>query len=256
MTTSHQHYLNILANSKNIVVMVFKKLLTSYGFQGWWPTCSSFEKKLGNNIDTESPQYRPDNPFRSLTPQEKFEICIGAILTQNTSWTNVAKVIPLIKKIQLLNEKKLNQIDLDSLAKHIKPTGYYNQKARKIKAFAQYITENPLEQIFKLSIPDLRKTLLKLHGIGPETADDIILYAAQKPVFVIDTYTKRIFSRLGFCQENISYYDLQTLIMKNLPLNAPLFNEYHALLVKLAKHHCQTKPKCTHCPLFSLCKKN
>ncbi len=247
MTTSHQQYLlNLLSDSKNIVAVVFQKLLKNYGLQGWWPTCSNYG----------SPQYRPDNALRPLDSQEKFEICIGAILTQNTSWTNVARVMPLLKQQHLFNEKKLNQIDLDTLSQMIKPTGYYNQKAQKIKNFAHYIVQNPLEKLFQLSTPDLRKTLLELSGIGPETADDIILYAAQKPIFVIDTYTKRIFSRLGFCQTNISYSDLQTIIMKNLPSNAPLFNEYHALLVKLAKEHCQTKPKCALCPLFSLCDRN
>ncbi|MBU4502694.1 MAG: hypothetical protein KKA79_08910, partial [Nanoarchaeota archaeon] len=180
---------------------------------------------------------------RKRTPEEQFEICIGAILTQSTSWKNVEKALLALKTSGLLNKEKLQSVNLAKLARTIKPAGYFNQKAKKIKSFVKY----------KGKIT--REELLIIWGCGPETVDSILLYAYNKPVFVIDAYTKRIMSRLGLCDKNISYEELQDMFHKNLRKDYYLFNEFHALFVEHAKQYCRTKPVCADCQLKNMCKK-
>ena len=162
----------------------------------------------------------------------------------------------------MLNRNKLAKIEQDELASIVRSAGYYRQKAVRLKGLAAYLWQYPkLNEWFKKDTQELRQELLSLNGIGPETADSILLYAAEKPIFVIDAYTKRIFSRLGVCPENVKYEELQQLFMNNLPQNAKFFNEYHALLVLLAKHHCKKTPLCKNnnstldeqCPLLTIC---
>ncbi|MBW3012220.1 endonuclease [Candidatus Woesearchaeota archaeon] len=200
----------------NKIQQVYKILMKHYGAQNWWPTVSS---------------------------NKRFEICVGAILTQNTSWKNVEKAIAELKKANALNADSIKKMPKQKLAKLIKSSGYHNQKARKLKEFVN----------FKGSVT--RDSLLSIWGIGPETADSILLYAYNKPAFVIDAYTKRIFSRLGMCSTDVSYNDLQNIFIQALPENTQLFNEYHALLVELAKRNCRPKPSCGTCALAKLCKK-
>ena len=167
---------------------------------------------------------------------------MGAILTQNTSWKNVEKAILNLKKNNLLNKEKLEKINIKKLANLIKSSGYHNQKAKKIKEFIKFL--NSKKKI-------TRENLLTVWGIGPETADSILLYAYNKPYFVIDAYTKRIMNKLGY-KEN-TYEKLQELFHKNLPRNYKLYNEFHALFVRLAKENCKTNPLCNNCPLNKNC---
>lgn len=199
---------------------IYYKLYKEFGPQHWWPVTS-------------------DNT--------RFEIIIGAILTQNTAWKNVERAIFNLNKNKLIDVNKIIKINKNELAQLIKPAGYYNQKAERLKIVAEFIKnhKNPT-----------REELLAVKGIGPETADSILLYAFDKPYFVIDAYTKRIFSRLGLCKENATYTELQELFHKNLKRDAKLFNEYHALLVELGKNCCKKKPECMKCPIKKFCKAN
>ncbi len=214
------------------IARIYKFLFERYSSQKWWPT-------------TLEGELHPSYHGKKHNEKQKFEIIIGAILTQNTSWKNVEKAVYHLNKNKLLDIRKLEKIPEKKLAELIRPAGYYNQKARKIKEIIKFLKS-------KKSIN--RENLLSVWGIGPETADSILLYAYSKPIFVIDAYTKRIFSRLGYCKEKCSYDELQQLFMKNLKPDARLFNEYHALLVELAKQHCRTKPICKGCPLLKTCK--
>ena len=207
----------------------YNKLFRRFGEQHWWP---------------------------GETP---FEVCIGAILTQSTSWSNVEKAIDNLKNENLLSPEKLNSIETNKLAKHIKSAGYFNAKARKLKEFTGHLSkyDYDLDEFFSKPTPELREELLSIWGIGPETADSIILYAAEKPSFVVDAYTKRIFHRLGYTPENASYDDLKDFSEKNLPRDTQVYNEFHALIVRLGKEHCKkTKTNCKECPLLRECKKN
>jgi len=155
-----------------------------------------------------------------------------------------------------MSPASLRKFPLGKLSKLIYPSGYYNAKALKLKSFVEYLEkahEGSLEKLFSLDIHQLRSELLNIHGIGPETADSIILYAAHKPIFVIDAYTRRILTRLGLNPPTDSYSDLQAMFMQNLPLNEKLFNEYHALLVQHGKEVCKKIPLCDDCCLKQLC---
>ncbi len=202
----------------NKIKQVYEILYHEYGPQHWWP-CST---------------------------KNNFEIIIGAILTQNTSWNNVEKAINNLKKENMISADKISKADKNKLAELIKPSGYYNQKTERLKATAKFFKEN--KNI-------TRDSLLSIKGIGPETADSIILYAFNKPYFVIDAYTKRIFKRLGI-KETEDYSTLQTMFTDALEKNHILFNEYHALIVRLAKEKCKKNPDCEECPLNKICKHN
>ena len=202
----------------NKMEKIYGLLFEKFGEQGWWPT---------------------------ITNNKKFEIILGTILTQNTSWQNVEKTIKTLNLVWLISPIELKKIPEKHLAELIRSSGYYNQKAKKIKAVVEFLDSGK-----ELT----RENLLNVWGIGPETADSILLYAYEQPIFVIDTYTKRILSRIGFKEKN--YEELQKLFHKSLKKDHKLFNEYHALLVKLAKENCKTKPLCNSCPLTNICTKN
>ncbi|MCK5676378.1 MAG: endonuclease III domain-containing protein [Verrucomicrobia bacterium] len=184
--------------------------------------------------------------------QTRLEMMLGAILTQNTAWTNVEKAISTLQNINALNFQTLEKTPQAQLAEWIRPAGYFNQKAGYIKGLVATIRRDfggSLNQLFSLDTPTLRKELLSWKGIGPETADSILLYAGKRPVFVVDAYTKRFLSRHGWCDKKASYDSVAKLFTDNLPENVQLYNEYHALIVRLCKEHCNTKPKCEGCPL-------
>jgi endonuclease-3 related protein len=213
---------NIIADRLN---EIYDLLLEAYGPQNWWPA--------------ESP----------------LEVLVGAVLTQNTNWSGVKKAMASLKRHNLLNTHKLQAIPTEDLAGLIKPAGYYNLKARRLKNLIEFVTEaysGDLETMGQTETDRLRKELLAVNGVGPETADSILLYALQKPVFVVDTYTYRVMSRHGLVGEEVSYDELQELFIQHLPLDMALFNEYHALLVRVGKLHCQPKPRCQRCPLEPL----
>ncbi|MDD5431690.1 MAG: endonuclease III domain-containing protein [Candidatus Omnitrophica bacterium] len=206
--------------------LIYKKLYSCFGAQNWWPA--------------ESP----------------FEVIIGAILTQNTSWQNVSRAIENLKKEKVLTPQGIKKISEKKLAALIRPSGYYNIKSKRLKNFLIFLFKNYNGSIERMSLgkpKDLRKALLGVNGIGPETADSILLYALGKPVFVVDAYTKRILSRHKIIEENAPYHQVQDLLMNNLHCEKKLFNEFHALLVRLAKEYClKSKRRCNECPLKGL----
>ena len=178
---------------------------------------------------------------------------VGAILTQNTNWQNVEKAISNLKKRRVLSAKKLFLIPEKELAALIRPAGYFNLKARRLREFLRFfnkVYQGQLRRISAQRLPELRQQLLAVCGIGPETADSILLYALGKPIFVVDAYTKRILLRHGLIKQDAGYQDIQNLFMSNLDNDSGLFNEYHALLVRLGKDLClKSKPRCKECPL-------
>jgi len=182
---------------------------------------------------------------------------VGAILTQSAAWGNVEKAIANLKAAGALSPKALRRLSLSEVAKLIHPSGYYNAKALKLKSLAHWLGEyysDDLNKLFANDTDQLRQQLLSIHGIGQETADSIILYAANKPVFVIDAYTRRIINRMGLAPDSNSYIAYQTLFMHNLPTDVRLFNEFHALLVCLGKNVCRNRPLCHQCCLNNICR--
>lgn len=208
---------------------VYRRLYTRYGPQGWWP---------GDG---------------------RFDVVVGAILTQAAAWTNVERGIVSLKEADCWSWQAIYTCPVDDLAQIIRSCGYFNAKARKLKAFSQHVVElyaGDLETMMDQELPELRKELLSIHGIGEETADDILVYAAGKPSFVIDSYTRRILQRMNLIsrEKATSYQACQALFQENLPADARLFNEYHALLDRHAKEVCTKKdPKCQDCCLKDIC---
>ncbi len=199
-----------------------------------------------------------DDLYRAWGPQHwwpgrtRFEIIVGAILTQNTAWTNVEKAIRRLRIERALNPKSLHRADLRTLAEWIRPAGYYNVKAKRLRAFTGMLFgrfDGKLSRLFALDTPTLRDTLLSVNGIGPETADSIILYAAHRPRFVIDTYTRRVLVRHGWIDRRAGYDDIAEQFMRAIPEDTSLYNEFHALIVRLGKEHCRARPHCEACPL-------
>jgi endonuclease-3 related protein len=206
------------------LISVYEILLREFGRQKWWPV-------------------------KSKTKVERqFEICVGAILTQNTSWKNVEKALENLRQNSLLSEGCIRGAEEKELALLIKSAGYYNQKAKKLKAFVEFLHSHPLNELEGMPTDKARNLLLQVHGIGKETADSMLLYALNKPVFVIDAYTRRIFERV-FNSKLTSYDEWQQFFSSNLKKDTQLFNEYHALLVELGKNFCRKKPLCGECPL-------
>ena len=206
----------------NRIHNIYNKLYAHFGPQHWWPG---------------------DTPF---------EVAVGAILTQNTNWGNVERAISNLKKAGKLNAAALHRMSHSEIAVLIKPAGYFNIKAKRLKNFIDLLADNyggSMKRMKKETTEEIRGRLLGVNGIGPETADSIILYALEKPVFVIDAYTKRVLSRHNVVEHGASYDEYQELFHKRLILDVPLFNEYHALFVRVAKEHCRTKPVCSGCPL-------
>ena len=180
------------------------------------------------------------------------EIAVGAILTQNTNWKNVERAIDKLKSHGLLSSEALLKANNERVAELIKPAGYYNVKTKRLKAFLHFLKrehEGKMDRMLETDLWTLRKQLLSVNGIGEETADSILLYAGNKPIFVVDGYTRRILERHGIIGNDWSYGRIQKLYMDHLPERATLYNQYHALLVSTGKHYCKKTPLCTDCPL-------
>jgi len=181
-----------------------------------------------------------------------FEVCVGAILTQNTNWKNVEKAIANLKGRRLLTPRRLAALSPQEIAPLIRPAGYFNIKARRLKSFLNFLMQEydgDLQKMFEERLESLREKLLVVSGIGPETADSILLYAAVKPVFVVDAYTRRIFLRHQVISDDADYHQIQEHFMDHLPTEVPIFNEFHALIVAIGKNWCHwTTPDCDHCP--------
>lgn len=200
----------------------YEALISAFGPQGWWP---------------------------GETP---IEVVVGAILTQNTAWTNVEKAIGNLKRASSLSYNALHRLPEEDLATLIRPAGYFNVKAKRLKSFLNHVSlcHGNLKKFLSLPAERLRAELLSINGIGPETADSIILYAANETEFVVDAYTRRIFARHGFFKADASYNEMKAFFTANLPKDKTVFNEYHALIVKTGKDFCKTRsPLCETCPL-------
>lgn len=205
---------------------VYERLLTSFGPQKWWPG---------------------DSPF---------EIIVGAVLVQNTAWRNVERAIENLRNAGVMQPRALYTLPEQELAELIRPAGYYQVKARRLQNLLRLIVEDydgSLDAMFHTDLATLREELLCVSGIGPETADAILLYAGGKPTFVVDAYTHRVLARHGWIDYDAGYYEIKDHFESNLPADAALYNEYHALLVRLGKDYCRkTGPKCDACPLVDL----
>ena len=208
------------------LLKIYGLLVARFGPLDWWPA--------------ESP----------------FEVMVGAILTQNTAWTNVEKAIKELKAAQLLSPRAIQKVDIKRLRRLIRSSGYFNQKALKLKEFVRFFLAGPffgsLERMKEMDTQALRERLLAVKGIGPETADSIILYALDQPIFVVDAYTRRAFSRLGFLPLGVGYEETQKFFTAHLPADVALYNDFHAQIVYLGKDYCRKKPVCGDCPLAGL----
>ena len=209
---------------KRRLLAVYRRLHAAHGPQHWWPGDSAFE------------------------------IMVGAVLTQNIAWSNVEKAIANLKRAKALSPEAIAGATHRELANWLKPSGYFNVKAKRLRAFCAWLlAQGGTRRLAHWPTKKLREALLGVHGVGPETADDILLYAFQRPVFVIDAYTRRMFGRLGMVRGDEPYETLRAEIETRLGADAPLFNEYHALIVAHAKDMCRPKPRCAGCALAVLC---
>lgn len=215
-------------NLKGRLKQLFELMFEAFGPQGWWPGDS------------------------------EFEFMVGAVLTQNTAWTNVEKALANLHARRLMSSEKINRMTEERLAGLIKPAGFHNIKAKRLKNLVALVAEyghGDPPRLFKTPPKKLRELLLSINGVGPETADAIMLYAAKKPFFVIDAYTRRMLERHLITKGNETYHQLQAMFMDNLPRSVKLYNEYHALIINLGKNFCRPKPKCSTCPLEALPRK-
>jgi endonuclease-3 related protein len=204
---------------------VFQHLFKEYGPQHWWPG---------------------DTPF---------EVMVGAILTQNTAWTNVERAIANLKANRALSPEGILAAPEKELAEWLRPSGYFNIKAKRLRNFCRwYMDVGQYKELATWDTHTLRRALLSVNGVGPETADDMMLYAFERPVFVIDAYTRRLFQRLGLIAGGETYEQLRTVFEENLPSDVPLFNEYHALIVQHAKDICKKRPQCDECLFGEKCR--
>jgi endonuclease-3 related protein len=203
---------------------VFQGLFDEYGPQHWWPG---------------------DTPF---------EVMVGAILTQNTAWINVERAIANLKANKALSAEGILAAPEKVLAEWLRPSGYFNIKAKRLRNFCRwYMGVGQYDALSTWDSHTLRKALLSVNGVGPETADDMMLYAFERPVFVIDAYTRRLFRRLGLITGDETYEQLRTIFEENLPADVLLFNEYHALIVQHAKDICKKRPQCDECLFAEKC---
>jgi len=207
-----------------VLMEYFDSLFNAFGPQHWWPGST------------------------------RFEVMVGAILTQNTAWSNVEKAIANLKAEGVLSPEGLYNLDMERLARLIRPSGYFNIKAKRLKNFLEFLFNEAGGSVARLfwkkNAPGLRGRILSVNGIGPETADSILLYAGKRPEFVVDAYTRRVFTRHGLVHERAGYDEIKDLFMDNLPRDVKLFNEYHALFVRLGKDYCRPRrPLCGDCPL-------
>jgi endonuclease III related protein len=252
---------------------VYERLLAAYGERGWWPVTS-----LAGTRGFDERGYHPCFFYTPNEASQRFEIAVGAILTQNAAWTNAAVAVLALERAGLLSPSAIAAAEGEALAATVRPSGYYNQKAKKLVLLSRFFLERGS---LETGVAPDRGDLLSLWGVGPETADSILLYAFGFPVFVVDAYTRRIFSRLGLVDEKAPYESIRAFFEENLAGRAPsgqgreasgrakaarpptkktgekkteFFNEYHALIVEHAKRFCRKTPGCAGCPLRADCK--
>jgi endonuclease-3 related protein len=215
-----------MAQGRGLLLTIYERLMQAYGPQGWWPG---------------------DGPL---------QVMVGAVLTQATNWRNVERAIARLAEAGMLSAEALALAPREVLEELVRPTGYYRAKAERLQSLARMLLEScqgDIERLKGLPPKALREMLLRVRGIGPETADSILLYALGYPYFVVDAYTRRLFRRLGYGPRGNSYHEWQRFFMEALPPDAGLFNEYHALIVRHGKERCRARPRCPGCPLLDLC---
>jgi endonuclease-3 related protein len=220
------------------IQQLYEALLGQHKLRGWWPLLS-----LGGRKGFDERGYHPGEYGYPQTEEQRLEVILGAILTQNTAWTNAEKALLVLLEKGLLNQEVLRRCEVNEVAQLIRPSGYYKQKARKIKAVLDFLKSRR-----KIT----RDHLLCVWGVGPETADSILLYAYHQPFFVVDAYTKRLLAHLGILGEGARYDQVQRVFHEALPLDATLFNEYHALVVEHGKRYYSKKPYGEDDPLVAL----
>jgi len=206
----------------DLLMAFYRALRKEFGYRNWWPADTAFE------------------------------VCVGAILTQNTSWKNVSKAIASLRACSALDTVSIHELTLENLSELIRPAGYFNVKARRLRNFVNYVVEKyggDLSAMLATPPDQLRAELLSLNGVGKETADSMILYAAKKPVFVVDAYTRRVLYRHGLIEEKLDYDAIQDLFHSNLERDTELFNDFHAQLVAVGHYYCKRTPLCHKCPL-------
>jgi len=233
---------------------LYDELYKKYGSQGWWPLVD-LKPEINPTLRGHYTGYHPENYDYPKNEDQIFESIIGTILAQNTSWVNAEKALWNLAQKNLISESKLNKLDLNDLAQFIRSSGYYNQKAIKIQNVLHFLSTNPISSLKNLDIIVLRQNLLAIKGVGPETADSIILYAFRKPIFVVDAYTKRLLSRIGIIPEKSTYEYIQNLFHTQISANFEVYNEYHALIVQHCVYNCSSKPNCSSCFLNQNCQK-
>jgi endonuclease-3 related protein len=215
-----------MAQGRGLLLTIYERLMQAYGPQGWWPG---------------------DGPL---------QVMVGAVLTQATNWRKVERAIARLAEAGMLSAEALALAPREVLEELVRPTGYYRAKAERLQSLARMLLEScqgDIERLKGLPPKALREMLLRVRGIGPETADSILLYALDYPYFVVDAYTRRLFRRLGCGPRGNSYHEWQRFFMEALPPDATLFNEYHALIVRHGKERCRPRPRCPGCPLLDLC---
>ena len=224
---------------------IYRRLLKVYGPQGWWPVTVGADAR---------PRYRPGFHGR-LTERQAWEVCVGAIMTQNTAWGNVEKALRALHEAGVRSPQAVLDAPSAKLERLIRPSGYFRRKAVKLKALARHLRGRGGRVVAWLNggaQADRRQELLGIYGIGPETADSMLLYACARPAFVVDAYTRRIGERLGWYKA-ATYDCAQRFLVGSLASDPVLYNECHALLVALAKNHCRKTPACSGCPLQEVC---
>jgi endonuclease III related protein len=220
---------------------LYEILLAAYGRRGWWPILG-----MAGRSGFDARGYHPGDYEQPRTPRGRFEIALGAILTQNTAWTNVEKALAQMRAHGMVLPAAVQAASQERLAGLIRPTGYFNQKARKIAGITRLFGRPGALRITGAPTRDL---LLRHWGIGPETADSILLYAFRVPLFVVDAYTRRILGRIGLIEGREGYEEIQSLFHAALTGDYTQYNEYHALIVEHARAHCRSKPLCRGCPV-------
>ena len=246
MKKSKQNLPSEESRNKPVIGRIYDYLLSSYGSQGWWPLIELHEAGGTNPTKTGSLWgYHPADYTYPKTRAQQFEIICGSLLTQNTNWIQVEKVLLNLKSLDSLSPEGIISLSSEVLKESIRPAGYYNQKAVRLKHLATWYLE------LESKIPE-RNELLSLKGVGPETADSILLYAFKQPSFVVDAYTRRIITNLGLADEKADYNQIKVLFEENLPKNFEMYQEYHALLVEHAKRYYQKKGCYAKCPLLKV----
>jgi len=231
---------------RRIFSSLYSRLLAAYGPQGWWPLPS-----MAGSRGFDARGYHPGRYRWPSSAQGRFEIIVGAVLTQNTAWTNVEMALTRLREAGMELPQHLRLAPANRIGRLIRSSGYYNQKAKKLKVIAEVFL--PAGALERRSAPT-REQLLAIWGIGRETADSILLYAFGRPVFVVDAYTRRIFTRLGIFEGRESYDEIQEEFHHRLPRRPDVYNEMHALIVEHAKRHCRSKPLCAGCPISRSCR--